>query len=190
MALKSPASRNAVCTRAPRQPTFESEAPGTIWGFTAPKRVSSEAHNRFVAEMVALNRATPALLPAGPPPRASPWRGPGRVSPPCRGVLPGRAASQPINWPSSAQRSVPSANWHARAWSRLAAWPKAVRVRMIEAGLCRKEVNRRVRLVPWCFRWAVAEEMIRRPFTRPWRPWTGSARAGPRPRPSAGRTRG
>ena len=37
---------------------------------------------------------------------------------------------------------------------------KAVRVRMIEAGLCRKEVNRRVRLVRQCFRWAVAEEMI------------------------------
>ncbi len=37
---------------------------------------------------------------------------------------------------------------------------KAVRARMIEAGLCRKEVNRRVRIIRRCFRWAVAEEMI------------------------------
>jgi integrase len=37
---------------------------------------------------------------------------------------------------------------------------KAVRSQMVQDGLCRKEVNRRIRLVKQAFRWAVAEELI------------------------------
>jgi hypothetical protein len=59
---------------------------------------------------------------------------------------------------------------------------KTVRHAMIDSGLCRNEVNRRVRLIIRTFKWAVGEEMVPRP--------PSSLRPPPRPgRCSGVRTR-
>ncbi len=161
MALKSPRIPK-YCLQGHRASLRSSpSAPGTIWGFTAPKE-SLERYNRLVAEL--------ASSAAGRTSTAA-------VAPPCDQVTVAEVLAaylrhaegyyqkggQPTDQLALVKLALrPVRELYARApvseFGPLAL--KAVRARMIEAGLCRKEVNRRVRLVRQCFRWAVAEEMI------------------------------
>jgi integrase len=159
-----------VTARTPRVPSYRLHKPSgqavvtldgrDIYLGRYGSRQSRAEYDRLVAEWLAQGRRRPAPEPeAGPDPTVNEMLLAYLRHADAYYVKNGKPTRETINI-RLALRPLRQLYGHtpARDFGPLAL--KAVRQAMIDSGLCRTEVNKRVRNVVRAFKWAVAEEMV------------------------------